>query len=93
MIAREAGAEDRTTHQNPTRILDLLARIVLVSLPFAIRAEVWVVVLRTFGDLSFHLLAENLSEDFKVSLAQPLAILALVELYWTANVYSVGGWG
>ncbi len=83
----EAGVAARTTLPNPTRILDLLARVVLVSLLFTILAGMLLAILRTFWDLRFLLSAENFSEAFKQIVIRALAILALVEVYRTAYVY------
>lgn len=78
------------TIPGPTKILDLLARAVLISLLFTILAGMFLAVVHTFWDLRFLLLGE-LSQGIKRVVISSLAILALVEVYRAAYVYFTEG--
>lgn len=90
MKTLEVVAAEHQKIPSPTKILDLLARVVLVSLLFTIQAGMFLVVLRTFLDLRL-LIREDVSQVLKQVVIRTLAILALIEVYRTGYVYFTEG--
>lgn len=76
---------------SPTKILDHLARAVLLSLLFTILTGMLLAVVHTFWDLRF-LMVGDLSSGIKRVVINALAILALVEVYRTGYVYFTEGY-